>query len=434
MGDKNYVDIYRVNSNGEDLIQLTNTYKQDESPIFTPDGEKIIYRDKDSSLYIMDTDGSNQKRLMLGPAAILGWSPDGKKGLLIKDISTDLFVMDLETKNLSRLTFDGSNTDESTASFSPDGQWISFTGIGDLTGIQYYTAWENVFIMPADGSQKPSMLGISDYHGSRFTPDGKQIVFHGWQKNQDPQKDTPHYYAIQLNGFGLTILSDKDFGLVYGKWQPYSTFPAFSGVPSSVVAPTPTPVSTWNPFSIDTPIVEDMPLVNKVIREEKFDIPPSSFELNGNYSLSNGILILGKGAMWSNFKVKQYNGYLLLFRVEPDTSFYINFEYGPFNDPSYHAFWLDSGDIYWIWNGKKNTRETLDFEYLPYTWYYLLMWLDTNGVKGITWEKEHPGINENFYAETGKTFVNSELNFVINLFYSGSIEIDEFQELEFTKK
>lgn len=52
------------------LIQLTNNKADDLTPVWSPDGKRIAFtstRDGDLEIYVMNADGSNQKRLTNQP-------------------------------------------------------------------------------------------------------------------------------------------------------------------------------------------------------------------------------------------------------------------------------------------------------------------------------------------------------------------------------
>ena len=218
-GDNTYTDIYRIDANGENLIQLINTYEKNGSPIFTPDGRYVIYRDEVDNLYIVESDGSNPRRLIFGPAAIIDWSPDGKQALYAKASPSDILLLVFETLDTIRLTFDGSNTYEGGERFSSDGKWIMFTGYGfPSAGNRFPKLGKNLFIMPVDGLQEPKLITVVKH--ARFSPDGTLIFFHGWLEGQDVTGVIPDYYAIQADGTGLIKIDDNGYGFVYGIWRP----------------------------------------------------------------------------------------------------------------------------------------------------------------------------------------------------------------------
>ena len=59
-------EIYIMNADGSNVVQLTNNTADDYSPQWSPDGNKIAfisYRDGDAEIYIMNADGSNVVKL-----------------------------------------------------------------------------------------------------------------------------------------------------------------------------------------------------------------------------------------------------------------------------------------------------------------------------------------------------------------------------------
>jgi len=225
---------------------------------------------------------------------------------------------------------------------------------------------------------------------------------------------------------------------------------SYASTQTSGQMPTYTSTPVNRPMPTYAPLGPDLPLVKRVIRDEKFDdLSTLEFQLNigpqGAFNLSDGLLTLneplvsgdpwedGSSALWSDWPIQHGNGYLLLFRTEPSAYFLINFEYGPFGSPDYHAFWFESGQTYGIWSGDNQLiSHTLGFQYEPKTWYYLLMWLNIDGVEGKIWEKDHPETGKLFTITTGKDWASSHLNYKVNV-AEGTMVIDEFQEVEFLK-
>ncbi len=87
--EKHNPDIYMVDIDGKNLINLTNSESKERFPCFSPDGKKIAFvSNKDRKLgniWIMDLEERTHRRLtkfgddgFIFPSNI-GWSPDGKK-------------------------------------------------------------------------------------------------------------------------------------------------------------------------------------------------------------------------------------------------------------------------------------------------------------------------------------------------------------------
>ena len=220
-------------------------------------------------------------------------------------------------------------------------------------------------------------------------------------------------------------------------------FAAVTNTPASTntPAPTNTPTPTNTPQPTYTPMAK-LALVNKVIRDISFDdISSIQFDINGDYDLKMGLLILndpfnpgdpwadGSSYLYSHFTSVAGHGYLLLFRTLPDANFLITLEYGPFDDPSYRSLWLENvGRTYTVWSGKKaivmrpnNIKDQQD------TWYYLLFWVKFDGIEARLWEKDQTEITSIFKADTGTDWIKNDFHFVVHAI-EGTVQIDEFKQ------
>ncbi len=72
----NKYDVFIMDSNGENVVQLTNTPESAGLPCFSPDNKFIAYDQTiggNEEIFIMNIDGSNQTRLTNIPGA--DWGP-----------------------------------------------------------------------------------------------------------------------------------------------------------------------------------------------------------------------------------------------------------------------------------------------------------------------------------------------------------------------
>ena len=117
-------EIFVMGHNGRNRIRLSEQEDvSDRRPVWSPDGTKIAFdsnRDAqppilgiEEDIYVMNTDGSNVIRLTNHPSAdrVPAWSPDGRwiafqslRDGTIQDLNWNIYVMDAGGENEIRLT------------------------------------------------------------------------------------------------------------------------------------------------------------------------------------------------------------------------------------------------------------------------------------------------------------------------------------------
>jgi hypothetical protein len=152
-------DIYIVNIDGSGLTRLTNHPDTDYSPTWSPDGLQIAFSsDRDNprrpediyypyalhEVYVMNADGSGQKRLTYDTGAGPAWSPDGQRIAFVsrQDQNFEIFVINADGSDPTRLTDHPAN--DGSPTWSPDGRQIAFTSDRD--------GKNQIYVMNADGS------------------------------------------------------------------------------------------------------------------------------------------------------------------------------------------------------------------------------------------------------------------------------------------
>ncbi len=112
----NALDIYTLFTDGGTLRNITNNPAEDTTPVWSPDGAKIVFssqRDGLPQIYVMNADGTGLKRLSDGTSRDFSptWSPEGNwiGFASTRNFSTDIYMMDLNGDNLKRLA-NGSHT------------------------------------------------------------------------------------------------------------------------------------------------------------------------------------------------------------------------------------------------------------------------------------------------------------------------------------
>jgi len=140
-GDQDLIDhsgdeeLYVMNADGTDIVQLTHNDVFDSAPAFSPDGTKIAFESaRDSGdplaldIYVMNADGTDVRRLTTDPAHDEGpiFSPDGTKIAFasLRSGQEDIWVMNADGSGQRQLTDDPARDE------SPDWQPVPF----DMTG------------------------------------------------------------------------------------------------------------------------------------------------------------------------------------------------------------------------------------------------------------------------------------------------------------
>lgn len=170
-------DIYKINLKGEVENRLTKgpAGAINVEPALSPDGSKIAFSSERGGrpmIYVMNSDGSNVKRLTFKGTynSSPSWSPDGKKiAFAGQDNSNfDIYTMDPDGSNLKRITsaqkVNGKAAHNEDPSFSPDSRYLVYTS--------NRTGKNQIYISTVDGSEE-----------RRVTNDSKNYYRPKWSVN-----------------------------------------------------------------------------------------------------------------------------------------------------------------------------------------------------------------------------------------------------------
>lgn len=228
------------------IRQVTSGFVKAGEGYFSPDGRDIVYQAQPLEypfyqIYTQPLDGSAEPRLLStgrGRTTCAYFSPDGKHILYASshldpqmtqtedearrqereqqqsgqsrryewnfDPYTDIFVVDRDGSNLTRLT-DAPGYDAEGA-YSKDGKQIAFCSTRDGD--------PDIYIMNSDGSEVRQLTNAPGYDGGPFmSPDGSWVVFRSDRK----QEGHLQLYVVSTNGKLEMPLTDNA-GV---NWAPY---------------------------------------------------------------------------------------------------------------------------------------------------------------------------------------------------------------------
>ncbi|MCW9707188.1 TolB family protein [Fodinibius salsisoli] len=187
------LEIFTVKPDGTELQQLTNFSLQDQYPVISPDGKKIVFsrQDKDSptvdnDIWVMNIDGSNAIKLTDNTVDDKrpSWSPDGSQIVFESGKNSfSIYVMDADGSNQTQLTDDEGQ--DHSASWSADNK-IAF--VSDRQG----DSSADIYQMDADGSNAAILISAESDNGINlsnpaWSPDGSQIVYQGFASGGSPR-------------------------------------------------------------------------------------------------------------------------------------------------------------------------------------------------------------------------------------------------------
>ena len=209
------IGVVNVEDNAVKLLSEANL--KHSYPVSSPDGKWIAFigpMEDHSSLWIMDTQGKNKRRLVdvqcwQRPA----WAP-GSEGLAFTSRQWDIWVVNLDGTGLAQLT-SGPGA-KCRPQWSPD------------AGLIAYEQNAKLWCMKADGTDKKllsvlvsepgfSPIGTADDHHFNWSPDGQNIIYayrpipsDGKRAIRDGQIHPYQIWAVDLDTSHKSCLTPDD--------------------------------------------------------------------------------------------------------------------------------------------------------------------------------------------------------------------------------
>ncbi len=196
------LDIYVMNADGADRINLTNRDAKDMHPAWSPTGEWIAFLSRTqgkTDIHRVRPDGSGLTSLTNHPAQEYSrpvWSPDGTK-----------------------IAFTSNRDADPPPQVGPTPVPL----FDDAPEFPAAAPRPELYVMNADGSGQTRLTFNFFFDGNpTWSPDGERIVF---QSRSDGDHEL---FIINVDGSGLTKLTDNDYADIFPAWSPDGRFIAFS--------------------------------------------------------------------------------------------------------------------------------------------------------------------------------------------------------------
>ncbi|MFA6112239.1 MAG: leucine-rich repeat domain-containing protein, partial [Candidatus Latescibacterota bacterium] len=253
-------DIFLMDAAGTGLTNLTRHQGRDLGPTWSPDGTRLAFasdREGDYDIYLVEAIGGEPVNLTRSPAMDFspGWSPDGTRiayASADQGSAHEIWVVEISGGNPVRLT-DNPASDLNPV-WSPDGSRIAFMSDRDQASGSY-----DLWLMSSDGTGQVNLtrragdLVVSNNTDPTWSPDGAFLAFaSSRQGNLD-------ICLVSAGGGEVTVLTTSPATDYQPSWSPRSVLEYVTEIPPEPEVPTP-------PDSSALPVVFADPRLEVVVR------------------------------------------------------------------------------------------------------------------------------------------------------------------------
>ena len=264
-------EIFIMNSDGSDKLQLTRTPQNEFNAIWHPDGERIVYLSSASGevqAWVMNTDGTGTGQISDVDGGITGlaFSPDGNKVLYTKEVQVDETARDLHPdlqlsdgriinelmyrhwdtwedgaySHIFVADFDGSFSEGTDlmpdephdspmkpfggleeVTWTPDSRGIAYT-CKKMTGLEYtFSTDSDVYLYDLESGETRNLTeGMPGYDRVPFfSPDGSKIYWHSMER-AGFESDKERLFELDLaSGQKRYLTRDFDYSPFGETWM-----------------------------------------------------------------------------------------------------------------------------------------------------------------------------------------------------------------------
>jgi TolB protein len=208
-GGENVYDIYEMTLDGQ-ATQLTDALGVLTAPEISPDGSQIAFTywtpTSEHAIWAMDRDGTNPHQVY-GSGWDPTWSPNGDEILFASDFNGSIQMYIVGSNGGSPRQVNVMNRLRGRTDWSARGEIVTYSG----------TPWNReLYLMNDDGSNLHQITPTGgNSQGPSFSPDGNWVTFTAYFDHYGEDLGC-EIYIMRTDGSDLRRLTDND----YCDWQP----------------------------------------------------------------------------------------------------------------------------------------------------------------------------------------------------------------------
>ncbi len=214
--EENVFEIYELNIATGQAKQLTDRLGVLNAPEISPDGKSIVFMrwtpdSNQNQVWLMDRNGGNVRRVFKGDGWDPAWSPEGQQILFSSDRDgpIELYIGNVDGSHVHKIT--------DLPNLRGRSDWSAQTLITTYVG----EAWtREVYVLNADGSNAHRVTPPhGNSQGPSFSPDGQWIAFTGYYDHFNDINGC-EIYIIRIDGSNLGRLTNNDYCDYQPRWGP----------------------------------------------------------------------------------------------------------------------------------------------------------------------------------------------------------------------